>query len=94
MGFYGRKKPTVQIIVNGVTVISAVNSGSYVVHHSSGKLKGANKENKENNKGEKQVSGLTMVDYLLLPGKARLAISYVGEEGVAGGEGFLSLRRL
>lgn len=85
-----------QIIVNGVTVISAVNSGSYVVHHSSGKLKGANKENKgENNKGEKQVSGLTMVDYLLLPGKARLAISYVGEEGVgAGVEGFLSLRRL
>ena len=39
MGFYSKKKPTVQIIVNGQTVVSAVNSSSYVLHHSSGKLK-------------------------------------------------------
>lgn len=39
MGFYSKKKPTIQIIVNGQTIISAVNSSAYVVHHSSGKLK-------------------------------------------------------
>ena len=39
MGFYCRKKPTVQVIVNGGTVISAMNSNSYFVYHSSGKLK-------------------------------------------------------
>lgn len=39
MGFYSKKKPTVQLIVNGITILSAVNSNSYVVHHSSGKLK-------------------------------------------------------
>jgi hypothetical protein len=39
LGFYAKKKPTIQIIVNGQTVISAVNSNSYVLHHSSGKLK-------------------------------------------------------
>lgn len=39
MGFYGKKKPTVQLIVNGAAILSAVNSNSYVVHHSSGKLK-------------------------------------------------------
>jgi hypothetical protein len=74
MGFYSRKKPTVQIIVNGNSVISAVNSNSYVVHHSSGKLKDV--KSKEN-----PVSGLTLVDFFLLPARARLAISYTGEEG-------------
>jgi hypothetical protein len=40
MGFYSKKRPTVQIIVNGKSLISAINNSSYVVHHSSGKLKG------------------------------------------------------
>jgi hypothetical protein len=39
MGFYSKKKPTVQILVNGKTVVSAVNTSSYVIHHSSGRLK-------------------------------------------------------
>ena len=40
-GFYaGAKKPTVQVLVNGETILSAVNSSSYVIHHSSGKFKG------------------------------------------------------
>jgi hypothetical protein len=39
MGFYAKKKPSIQIIINGRIIISAVNSSSYVVHHSSGKLK-------------------------------------------------------
>lgn len=84
MGFYSRKKPTVQVIVNGVAVISAVNSNSYVVHHSSGKLK-------EHRSKEHPVGGLTLVDYFLLPARARIAVSYSGEEL---GEGFVSLRRL
>ena len=39
MGFYGKKKPSIQILVNGKTIVSAVNNSSYVLHHSSGKLK-------------------------------------------------------
>ena len=74
LGFYSKKKPTVQIIVNGNTVLSAVNSNSYVIHHSSGKLKDIKAR-------DNPVSGLTLVDFLLLPAKARLAISYNGEEG-------------
>jgi hypothetical protein len=38
-GFYSAKKPTVQVLVNGETILSAVNSSSYVIHHSSGKFK-------------------------------------------------------
>ena len=37
-GFYTRKKPSVQLLVNGEPVLSAVNSASYAVHHSSGRL--------------------------------------------------------
>jgi hypothetical protein len=58
MGFYSKKKPTVQVIVNGQTIVSAVNSNSYVVHHSSGKLKDVSNS---------EIAGLTYVDYFLLP---------------------------
>jgi len=39
MGFYSEKKPTVQLLVNGEPVLSAVNSAGYFVHQNSGKLK-------------------------------------------------------
>lgn len=39
LGFYAKKKPSIQIIINGKVIVSAVNSSSYVLHHSSGKLK-------------------------------------------------------
>lgn len=58
MGFFAKKKPTVQLIVNGKTVISAVNSNSYVVHHSSGRLK-------EVGNGQ-QVVGLCYVDFIMV----------------------------
>src|SRR4051812_12297063 len=48
MGFYADKKPTVQLIVNGEPVLSAVNSSSYVVHHSSGRLKSMGKHTSGN----------------------------------------------
>lgn len=34
--FFTKTKPSIQIIVNGESVMSAINSPSYVVHHSSG----------------------------------------------------------
>jgi len=48
MGFYADKKPTVQILVNGEPIMSAVNSASYVIHHSSGKLKSLGKHTNGN----------------------------------------------
>lgn len=81
MGFYAKKKPTIQIIVNGQTVLSAVNNNSYVMHHSSGKLKDFNNS---------EVTGLTFYDFLTLPENSRLAISYQGDLG----HGFLGIQRL
>jgi hypothetical protein len=70
------------LIVNGQTIISAVNSSSYVIHHSSGKLKDVSNTD---------IAGITYIDFLLMPDGARLAISYQGD---CGGEGFFSLQRI
>ena len=84
-GFFTRKKPQVQLLVNGEPVLSAVNSASYAVHHSSGRLAAVGPHPAGN------VTGLTLIDYLALPPKARVSCSYIGEEG---GEGFHGLRKI
>ena len=85
MGFYANKKPMVQIMVNGEVIISAINNNSFVIHQSpGGRMKGTGKTSFGN------VTGLTMVDFIVLPDKAKLNISYTGEEGI----GFLGLKKL
>jgi hypothetical protein len=77
LGFYAKKKPKVDVLVNGEAIIGAVNSGrygitpyrSYVVHHSSGKLRDI--------KGSTGIiTGLTMIDFIVLPARARIALAY------------------
>ena len=43
-GFFSAKQPTIQVLVNGEPILSAVNSSSYVIHHSAGKLKQTGKQ--------------------------------------------------
>ena len=84
--FYNDKKPNIQIMINGEVILSAINSNSYVVHQSNGgRLKGIGKTSFGN------VTGLSMIDYIMLPDKAKLQISYVGDEG---GIGFVGLKKL
>ena len=85
IGFYADKKPMVQIMVNEEVIISAINSNSFVIHQSSGgRMKGSGKTSFGN------ITGLTMVDFIILPDKAKLSITYTGEEGI----GFLGLKKL
>ncbi len=84
-GFFSKKKPTVQLLVNGEACLSAVNSASYVIHHSSGKMKSSSKHSAGN------ITGLTMVDFIALPAKARISVSFSGETDA---EGFMGLRKL
>ena len=56
-----------------------------MIHHSSGKLKSSNKH-KEGN-----IAGLTLVDFIALPARARISISFSGENTA---EGFVGLRKL
>ena len=78
LGFYANKKPTIQILVNGETALTCVNSTSFIVHH--------------NNKTKKSivVPGITLTDFLMLPVKSRISISFSGEECV---EGFIELKK-
>ena len=84
-GFYSKKKPTVQLLINGEPVLSAVNNASYVIHHSSGRLKNTGHHSSGN------VTGLTLIDFLALPSRARVSLSYNGDTQA---EGFLGLRKL
>ena len=85
-------------MVNGETILSAVNSASYVIHHSSGKL--TNASNGKHSAGN--LTGLTLIDFIALPARARITISYSGTSGTSTkmdlhqkcAEGFLGLRKL
>ena len=85
LGLYSRRRPTVQLLVNGEAVLSAVNSGSYVTHHSSGRLTAVGGHSAGN------VTGLTLIDFLALPAEAYLTLTYQCEDK---GQGFMSLRKL
>lgn len=56
-----------------------------MIHHSSGKMKSNGKHSAGN------ITGLTMTDFIMLPQKAWISISYSGEGEV---EGFLGMRKL
>ena len=84
-GFFARRKPAIRLLVDGEPVLAAVNSASYVTHHSSGRLTSATRHTAGN------VTGLTLIDFLALPAKAKIAVVYEGETWA---EGFLSLKKL
>ena len=84
-----------QVLVNGETILSCVNSASYVIHHGSGKMTNGGKNVAGNN-----LTGLTLVDFLALPARARIQISYSGGNSDKSGlmqknsQGFLSMKKL
>ena len=85
-GFFCQKQPTIQVLVNGEPILSAVNTSSYVIHHSAGKLKQTGKQHTSGN-----LTGLTMIDFIALPARAMISLSYSGDKKC---EGFLGLRKL
>eukprot|EP00792_Barthelona_sp_PAP020_P006603 TRINITY_DN3036_c0_g1_i1.p1 TRINITY_DN3036_c0_g1~~TRINITY_DN3036_c0_g1_i1.p1 ORF type:complete len:720 (-),score=232.01 TRINITY_DN3036_c0_g1_i1:457-2400(-) len=86
-GFYCEKKPTVQLLVNGQPILSAINNASYVVHHSSGRIGDVSSGNEGN------IAGLTLIDFLALPPRARISIVCTSPSNKHI-EGFLGLRKL
>jgi len=83
LGFFSAKKPTVQVLVNGDNIFTVVGSSTSVVNHSISKMKNTGKS--------LPISGVTLSEYIIVPERARIAISYTGEET---GEGFFGLRKL
>lgn len=74
-GFYARRRPTIQLHVNGEPVLQRTGKIAKPGTRSPGQT----------------ISGVTHIDFLALPARATLAVSYSGESA---GEGFLCLRKL
>lgn len=79
-GFYSRKQPIVQIFLNGEMMMNA-------------QKQIGNKENQTQaaKHSAGNVTGLTHIDFIALPARARITLVYQGESY---GEGFLCLRKL
>jgi hypothetical protein len=84
LGFYANKKPNVQIIVNSEMVISA-NSNNSIGNKSNG-YNGMNQSNKKT----KKMTGLSLIDFIILQDNSKIAVIYNGEEGF----GFIGLKKL
>ena len=83
--FFARKKPVLQLLVNGEAVIESNNVSSYIAHRASGSWVGVGRHSTG------QVTGLSLVEFLSLPPRAKVSVTYQGEEGV---QGFLGLRKI
>ncbi|KNC95949.1 uncharacterized protein SPPG_08700 [Spizellomyces punctatus DAOM BR117] len=87
--FFTKAKPSVQLVVNGESVLSAINSPSYVVHHSSGFVVDGDGRIEPGT-----VTGISLLDFLALPPKSTLSVHYHGGKKGMLGHGFLGLRKL
>ncbi|KAJ3278596.1 hypothetical protein HK104_002181 [Borealophlyctis nickersoniae] len=87
--FFTKAKPSIQLVVNGESVLSAINSPSYVVHHSSGFVVDGDGRCEPGT-----VTGISLLDFLALPAKSTISVHYHGGKKNMLGHGFLSLRRL
>jgi hypothetical protein len=84
-GFYSKKQPTAQIFVNGEPILSVNQSKN---------VSTLGKENKVSNVGKHSagnITGLTLLDFIALPARARVSITFSCESH---GEGFFNLRKL
>eukprot|EP00736_Rhodelphis_marinus_P000777 Rmarinus@m.18208 len=81
------RQSSIKVLVNGSPALLALNSTSYVLHHSAGKVT-QNPHHPEGN-----VSGYSVIDFLALPQNARISVildsPYDGSR-----EGFLGFRKL
>lgn len=82
-GIFSRKKPSLQVMVNGESVLCAINNSAYVTHHSSGRLTTTGKLG--------NVTGVTALEFLSLPARSKVSIHCTSEERA---EGFMSLKRV
>ena len=84
--FFMKNKPSVALLVNGESVLTAINSSSYVIHHGSGMILDG-----DGRVTEGSVAGLSLLDFLALPAKSSVSLCITGKKA---GHGFISLRRL
>ena len=95
LAFFVREKPTIQVIINGESVLSQVNSSAFIVRQDNSKEFsninfGLNKED-ENENGYNCITGITMNEFLCLEKMSKIIISYSGNDSV---KGMMSLKQI
>ena len=87
LGFFVEEKPTIQVMINGESVLSQVNSNAFIVRQDNSKDFNLNSlgkmEDKEQN-GFNCITGLTMNEFLCLGNMSKIIISYSGSNSVKG----------
>ncbi|KAI9189492.1 hypothetical protein H9P43_000925 [Blastocladiella emersonii ATCC 22665] len=86
--FFTRSKPSIQIVINGESVMSAIHAPTYTVHHGSGVVTDGDGRAKEGS-----ATGISLLDFVCLPAKSTVCLHWHGKIDHAV-EGFMSLRRL
>ena len=76
LAFFVKDKPVIQVLVNGENAFSVVNSNNFVVRHTGDENDGGIEENVP--------CGLSVKEFLNLEEKARITISYSGDDKVKG----------
>ena len=85
LGFFSRKRPVVKLTVNGDSVMTVANNSASVFH-----TPGASRLTPARPLMG-SITGLTHIDFLALPPRAKVALLYQGDDDA---EAFLGLRRL
>ena len=97
-GFYGyNKKPNIQIFVNNEVIISNSNkinkniieNGNHILNVTNSGFYKSNK-NIAINGGFRNITGITLVDFIYLENNSKLSVFYNGENG----KGFISIKKI
>ena len=97
LGFFVRSKPIIQVIINGESVLSQVNSNAFIVRQDNNNEYNKNNfgiskdiENDEENE-DTSVTGVSMNEFLCLKAMSKIVISYSGSQCV---KGMMSIKQI
>ena len=78
IGFYSEKRPSIQVLVNGEIIINSQNTNSL------------NKKLIEKNGDLKNITGLSMIEFIMLKKQSKISVLFYGGKG----NGFIGLKKL
>ena len=97
LGFFVREKPIIQVIINGESVLSQVNSNAFIVRQDNNNEYnksnfGLNKDIENDEESEDtSITGVSMNEFLCLKAMSKIVISYSGSKCV---KGMMSIKQI
>ena len=97
LGFFVREKPIIQVIINGESVLSQVNSNAFIVRQDNNNEYnksnfGLNKDIENDEESEDtSITGVSMNEFLCLKEMSKIVISYSGSKCV---KGMMSIKQI